>query len=65
MSQRSEREIEQQLKGKRYNCALCGKEGIYGEDLMRRLGINNAPKASAEIVCKDYKACRERRRNKR
>lgn len=71
--QRFEQAMEQ-FKGKRFHCALCGKEGEYEKDLdpyLTRIGEWGMLKGDTYIAsvettfsCKDHDACQRRRESK-
>jgi hypothetical protein len=64
----------EQFKGKSFPCTLCGKQGKYDEDLVPCLtnigqwgilrGNTYTASVEASFMCKDYKACKQRRESK-
>ena len=72
--QKFEKTMEQ-FKGKRFPCALCGKEGEYSTDLgtffinMGELGELREDTCTALVernfACKDVKACYQRQKAKK
>ena len=75
--QKFEKTMEQ-FKGKRFPCALCGKEGEYSTDLgtfftnMGELGKLGelrentcTPLVERNFACKDVKACYQRQKTKK
>lgn len=64
----------EQFKGKSLTCTLCGKVGKYDEDIVPYLmligewgvKVGDTYRASVEtsFMCKDYKACKQRREDK-
>ena len=73
-NQKFEKTMEQ-FKGKRFPCALCGKEGEYSKDLgsfftnIGQLGELRGDSCTASVesnfACKDIKACYQRQKANR